>query len=75
MEGFKRLRRGTFKNSPPLVSVGRGSYLGQPLRVSSKRLHPTRVRLCGDRSEARIICDCGGTSPNPSHSKLRQSLV
>jgi hypothetical protein len=26
MEGIKRQRRGSFKNSPPLVSVSRGNY-------------------------------------------------
>lgn len=28
MEGSKRQRRGSLKNSPPLVRVSRGNYLG-----------------------------------------------
>jgi hypothetical protein len=76
MEGFKRQRRGSLKNSPPLVSVSRGNYLGPPLRVSTKRLHPTRGRLCGDRSATPIIPGGGFTfSISANCVKLQSNTV
>lgn len=76
MEGSKRQSHGSLKNSPPLVSVSRGNYLGPPLRVSSKRLHPTRGRLCGDRSATRIIPGGGFSFPISANCvKLQSNAV
>jgi hypothetical protein len=36
MEGIKRLRHVSLKNSPPLISVSRGNYV---LEASSEGLH------------------------------------